>query len=381
VLGLSGCHVFRKRESLLSSTAPDGPFDSDEIIVQRLLEVVNEGRRVATYKLALLLALLDWVMTNSPGDEIPTSDLAKIVFHLYFRQVDEFPRENEGLVTLRQSSQSKKSIIDSVRDFRATNPNVRRANLARFADPEGYERSIVKIEATLVNQPIPRLQTVGKVQIPFLYDWTWPPEKFPKALLEKGVARLTLHRGIRHRLVTLGPLVRPFIEQAWVSDVARWSRIDTEQERLRAHLFGADRTPFPVALRNELSAIQQGRCFYCAKPLVPGFPIDHFISWSRYPNDSIENLVASCRQCNLAKSDRLASRRFVARWVERFLDPRLVAAADSCGWDSNPLGSRSVAANTYGGLVPGAALWDGGQTSQIVSMPDVAFFESMFRED
>lgn len=163
--------------------------------------------------------------------------------------------------------------------------------------------------------------------------------------------------------------------------MARWSSIDTEQERLWAHLFGVDRISFPAPLRNELSAIQQRGCFYCAKPLVPGFPVDHFIPWSRYPNNSIENLVTSCKGCNAAKSDRLASTRFVARWVERFSDPRLVAAADSCGWDSNPLGSRSVAANTYGGLVPGAALWDGGQTSQIASMPDTAAFESMFRQD
>lgn len=363
------------------ASSSDGPFVSDEIIVQRLLEVVHEGRRVATYKLALLLALMDWVMTNSSGDEIPTSDLAEIVFRSYFRQVDGFPRANSGLVSLRQGSQSKEVIIDSVRDFRATNPDVRRASRAQSADPVGYAHAIEKIEKTLVDQPIPRLQTVGKEQIPFLYDWAWSPKRFPKTLLEKGVAHLTLHRGVRHRLVTLGPLVRPFIEQAWVSDVARWSKIDTEQERLRAHLFGADRTAFPVSLRKDLSETQQGRCFYCSTFLTSGFPVDHFVPWSRYPNDAIENLVASCRQCNSAKSDRLASTRFVVKWVERFSDPRLVEVAESLGWDSDPLGSRSVAANTYRGLAPGVALWDGGQTSQIISKPEIEILESIFREN
>jgi 5-methylcytosine-specific restriction endonuclease McrA len=41
--------------------------------------------------------------------------------------------------------------------------------------------------------------------------------------------------------------------------------------------------------------------------------VDHFIPWSRYPNDAIENLVVAHERCNGRKSDFLAASDHVAR--------------------------------------------------------------------
>ena len=44
---------------------PVNPPDSYPLIAERLLQVIDEGRRTATYKLALLMALIDACATNS----------------------------------------------------------------------------------------------------------------------------------------------------------------------------------------------------------------------------------------------------------------------------------------------------------------------------
>ena len=63
---------------------------------ERLLAVIDEGRRTATYKLALLIALMDCCaegvspMGAAPA-EIPTRSLARQVARLYWRQLRPFP--------------------------------------------------------------------------------------------------------------------------------------------------------------------------------------------------------------------------------------------------------------------------------------------------
>ena len=58
----------------------------DDLLTERLLRVIDEGRRTATYKLALLLALID-VVAESPGQEIlPTRRIAERVLAIYYPQ-------------------------------------------------------------------------------------------------------------------------------------------------------------------------------------------------------------------------------------------------------------------------------------------------------
>ncbi len=45
---------------------------SNELLTERLLRVIDEGRRTATYKLALLLALMDIVAADPGVEKIPT---------------------------------------------------------------------------------------------------------------------------------------------------------------------------------------------------------------------------------------------------------------------------------------------------------------------
>jgi hypothetical protein len=69
-----------------------GPRGADVGFPERLLEVIDSGRRTATYKLALLIALLDLCARHSDaGGRAPrllyTRDIAEQVAVLYWPQV------------------------------------------------------------------------------------------------------------------------------------------------------------------------------------------------------------------------------------------------------------------------------------------------------
>ena len=86
--------------------------------------------------------------------------------------------------------------------------------------------------------------------------------------------------------------------------VARMNRLpEAELERF---LFGWERIPLdPV--RRPLRELQENRCFYCDGRMAGAADVDHFIPWSRYPDDTLDNLVAAHPRCNNSKRDFLAA--------------------------------------------------------------------------
>jgi hypothetical protein len=104
--------------------------------------------------------------------------------------------------------------------------------------------------------------------------------------------------------------------------------------------------------------LQAGTCFYCGSKLENTVEVDHFLAWSRWPNDAIENLVAADR-CNSAKSDHLAAASHVSRWSTRLQTqgPDLSSLAGSSAWESDAERTVGLARSTYGHLAPGTPLW------------------------
>jgi hypothetical protein len=91
---------------------------------ERLLGVIDEGRRTATYKLALLLAILDAVAEGvDEGGSTPavlsTRVVAAHVARLYWQQVRPFPADDRGPVDLRQITNKQATILRAVADLRA----------------------------------------------------------------------------------------------------------------------------------------------------------------------------------------------------------------------------------------------------------------------
>jgi CRISPR/Cas system Type II protein with McrA/HNH and RuvC-like nuclease domain len=117
---------------------------------------------------------------------------------------------------------------------------------------------------------------------------------------------------------------------------------------------------FPKKLVSGLGERQAGKCFYCASSIAKDAEVDHFVPWSKFPNDAIENLVLACKKCNGKKSDYLCVPQFVERWLSR-PDEELARIATTSHWDTDPRRSRAIAANIYGSLVAGSVVWAGGE--------------------
>ncbi|MCZ7537072.1 MAG: hypothetical protein M5T61_14990 [Acidimicrobiia bacterium] len=157
------------------------------------------------------------------------------------------------------------------------------------------------------------------------------------ALHAPGGGEIRFRPGAGDRLLRLAPLLRPLIELHWTRMVARINHIATEDERLRSHLFGAERAAFPEALRSGLADLQDGACFYCRDRLTLRTQVDHFVPWSRWPNDAIENLVLA-DSCNSSKSDYLPGLEHVDNWARRLAESAgdLAGIAATARWESDP---------------------------------------------
>ncbi len=346
--------------------ASPAPADPSALFAERLLRIIDEGRRIGSYKLALLLALLDASAAEStPSGAAPevlqTRVIASHVLRLYLPQVATFVGRDAGAATLRQITARRSPVLDAIS---ALNDQARHMGCRSVAEmagrlPEAFERTLDVIELTFARYPLRLLQVVGGQDLPFLYDIDWGEGVSLRRLHADGGGLVRFHPGAADALVRLGPLMRPLVETHWTRMVATLNGIDLEEERLRAHLFGASRRSFPRKLRARLGDLHDGRCFYCAGPLGSSWDLDHVIPWSRHPNDAIENLVPADRRCNTAKSDSLPAVGHVARWrnghVARAED--LAGLADSTGWLSDLEHTLAVVRSTYRYLPVGTPLW------------------------
>jgi hypothetical protein len=118
--------------------------------------------------------------------------------------------------------------------------------------------------------------------------------------------------------------------------------------------------------RGPIFELQDGRCFYCADRLSgragQAPDVDHFIPWSRYPDDSLENLVVTHARCNNEKSDFLAAPRRIEDWQARTRPGSARAAelariAEAVGWPRRPERTLAVARAIYLRLPEDARLW------------------------
>lgn len=140
--------------------------------------------------------------------------------------------------------------------------------------------------------------------------------------------------------------------------VASLNRLDLEGDRLRAHLFGATRSAFPPQLRAALRDLQDDRCFYCDRRFRTRVEVDHFVPWSRWPNDAVENLVLA-DSCNNDKRDHLAAADHALRWARRsrVSGSDLAEIAAGTGWTSEPKRALAIGRSSYFHLPAGTPLW------------------------
>jgi 5-methylcytosine-specific restriction endonuclease McrA len=339
-----------------------------EGFAQRILQLLDEGRFVATYKFAVLLGLLEVLAESAgPAGEAPptvaTRDLARTVVGIYWPHTRPF----QHFGTLRQNQRGQAEILRLIATFRdhtlgdATAPLSR----ARWTEPQRFDALVRAVEWKLIEMPLGRLQLIGNQYQPFIYELGWE-HPLRQAVVKSDAfdGRLHLLPGAGDHLLRSAALLRPLVQRTWALTVARFN--DLQQAELEDFLFGAKRislTPVAAGLR-ELAG---GRCFYCRNPVQGGADIDHFLPWTRHIDNGIENLVFAHARCNREKGAYLAAETHVEGWVRRMADRSgvdLCRLANEKRWDSHPERTLAAARSIYLQLPQGYKLWlDGKQFS------------------
>lgn len=338
------------------------------LLLERLLVVVDEGRRTGTHKLLTLLALMDAAATSvgedlHPASELPVRSVAEHVLDVAWPHVVPFAVEHDA-VHLRQINGRRRpnELVRATASarHRADALGARTPRQLRQADPSTYERAVSRIVRQLVRYPLALLQRTDADAPDFLYH-SWPSEGSPTAIARsqgRDEPTIVWLPGVPGALLRFSALLRPLIELAFVRDVARWNTLDTAESRLHAHLFGAEREPWPTGLKEELLAVQDRRCFYDpdGRRLSPrDLQIDHFLPWVRFHADGVANIVLARASHNASKSDLFAGTRHVQAW-RHSLGDRIVVAR-RLGLDHETPRVLALARAGYGHLPDDSPLW------------------------
>jgi len=295
-------------------------------IVEQVLALLDHGSFTSTYKQAVLLAIIDvckeTVGTGGyPPQVLTTRQLATKVVELYWPQTLLW----QGKQLLDQNSKGPGKIVALVHQLRQAVGALKQPPLwfeqLAHAAPTQLRKTLDEVEWVLIHYPLPKLQRLAGVVHPWIYSITWndgdrPARRGAVRAYQQGKAsefdnRLHLQPGVGACFVAMHSILRPLVMNHWATKVATLNTLDVAY--LHDFLFGFDRGSLQP-LRKDLQSLQGGKCFYCRQRLGNSPHIDHFIPWSRHPENGLHNLVLSHRTCNTSKSNLLAAALHVERW-------------------------------------------------------------------
>jgi hypothetical protein len=346
---------------------------------ERVLALLEQSARTSTYKPALLLALIDRAPEHVDEGAVPVSALAERVIELYWPQTLEYPTTGQVLVQSQAGGQAL--IVRRIVEFRGES---RGRSL-----PESWRRSIdwtrlvETVELALAEWPIPRLQRpLGD----FLYTFDWPWEGaggWSARAYRSGARAIRLAPGVGEALISLGPLLRPFITRWW-SDKA--ARLNPSVESARSvvefeeFLFGRDRVSLGRVGADLLALHKRRQCFYCHRSVSTSVEVDHFIPWTFSGDDGIDNLVAACRACNNEKRATLPGPRHLADLIKRhrLQGAQLQEIADKRSWPRHSQRSALVARAAYARTPDGALVWS--RTRSTASFEELVCYRAKLAE-
>jgi hypothetical protein len=209
---------------------------------EKVLELLDEGRYTATYKYAVLLALMDTCLehtqrSGAPPEMVTTRQLADKIVELYWPHTVPFVGVAPATV-LKQNTSGQAEMISAITRFRArhaSDPSVPRWE-SRMRAPEAYERLVRLVrlvEWKLIEMPLPRLQIMGQSHRPFIYEIYWDQRVEQREVTRYLAAgsssfdnRVMLRPGVGEYLLQLNGLLRPLIQRRWAAMVAQLNRLE-----------------------------------------------------------------------------------------------------------------------------------------------------------
>jgi len=333
---------------------------------ERVLTLLDLGNFTATYKYAVMLALMDLCLegtsrSGTPPLQLTTRQLALKVLELYWPQARPIDPGKRRILLQNRGGQAR--ILNRILRFKEGREPGLGFHQARVADPRAFERLVDDVEWVLVFMPLPKLQRVGGKVDEFIYHISWNDHISRREWrnLDDHDNQIHLVPEAAENLVRLSGLLRPLLQRQWSDMVARLNRDLFSEASLDEFLFGIPRRDLHL-VRGRLRELQDDRCFYCGERLSNSPEVDHFIPWSRYPDNGIDNLVVAHARCNRHKSNHLAATEHLGHWRTRADEAKgdLESIAESTEWERNTDRTHSVVRGIYLSLPGHLRLWKVG---------------------
>ena len=270
--------------------------------IQRLF---NASDFSSTYKYALLISLADLAIELGKDDDSPLEltnrQIAERFIELYWQQSTPYKTSgtNENGI-LFQNNGTQAAIVKAISEFRQRN-NCNSSESAKHS--KEYKKLVTAVAATVAKQPINYLQNVGGGILPFLY--------------ESNATSIALKSGVAYCLRRFQPLIQQLARSRWIDFIKKNIKntpILGKKDDLNSFLFETSRKTLGLVCK-ELKELNGSKCFYCDK-LTSELEVDHFIPLSLYPRDLMHNFVLACPTCNRSKSDTLAAKIHLDKWIE-----------------------------------------------------------------
>ncbi|PHS16413.1 MAG: HNH endonuclease [Kangiella sp.] len=311
--------------------------------IQYLSRLFREGDFSATYKYAFLNALADLCVENKLENNIVISvrALTEKMVELYWEQSRPFSDQNHYLL---QNSGRQSAIINRIIEKQSQGYRLGQFKL----NANEFGRFISGLIPTIKNGPLWRLQILSEHLIKFLYT---PAD---------GHNSIRLNDGIQKCFQIYYDLIISLTRDRWQQKIRSIpSNFDLlgKQGDLENFLFGTKRKSLKK-VEELLQELQKGICFYCEKIMRDKVAVDHFIPWSRYPNDLGHNFVLAHDKCNSSKKDYLANSSYLRKWDEYNLNLFRVDIEDSLASYFLCDADRSLAISDWAYANNTAPLWN-----------------------
>jgi hypothetical protein len=267
--------------------------------VQRLLE---EGQFTATYKFALLVALVDIAVERGSDDgralRVPLTEIAEKFVASFWGHTQPF---RGGM--LLQNKGRNIALLGILEQIQRRSPTITKARRG-----QEWPHLLSRVAQLVKTMPLFKLQTLrGDQKLIFLYQ-----EEVRDGAIE-------MLPGAAFCLRQFSGFIRNLAQHGWIQEIRRNVQnayLVGDGASLDEYLFGDERVPLGK-VRDVLLPIQGGKCFYCGAPMAATYHVDHFVPFSLSPGNLAHNLVLAHAGCNGDKSDLLADLPHLERWVDR----------------------------------------------------------------
>jgi len=267
--------------------------------IQRLFA---EGDFTASYKYALLIAIADIAVESGRDDGLPLAiphrRLGQKFIELYWQQAAPF----KGDGVLIQNNASQAAVISQIAQFRSKH---QASTVATARLLIGYKQLLRSVTNTVVAYPVNHIQNLGGKK-----------GKLEQFLFHIDTESITLLPGVAYCLRRFQPLVQQLARSHWIDHIKRNKQniaLLGQDNDLESFLFETSRQSLFI-VQTGLRKISS-KCFYCGSSVADA-DVDHFIPHSLYPRDLAHNFVLAHPSCNRSKSDTLAAKVHLHRWLE-----------------------------------------------------------------